>query len=91
MDRETSLITSFLIFIVFVIISYYGSRVTLWSSINFSIFVSLIILNVFYPINKLTTDECNSSLIVYIVLVIISIVLLGIYITQKSLCDFREE
>jgi hypothetical protein len=71
------------------VMTYYGAKVEVWSSFIFSLFVSLILLNVFYPPNKVTSDDADYSLILYAVIEIFSIILLALYITQKTLSDVR--
>lgn len=87
MDRQTALILTLIIFIVFVLLMYYGGKIRLWSSIIFSLLVAFILLYLFYPLSQLTTDQPDISLFLYAAFEIISIILLGIYITQKTLCD----
>lgn len=89
MERKSALILSIVCFIIFALITYYGASVTLWSSVVFGLFVSLILLNLFYPVSQATTDDADYSLVLYAAFEIFGIVLLAIYITQKSLSDIR--
>ena len=89
MLRQVALVIVLILFVVFVFLMYYGAQSTLWSSIIFSIFVSLIILNLFYPVSQLTTDPGDFTLIFYSVFVIVGIILLSIYIMHKTLSDVR--
>lgn len=89
MERQAALVLSIIFFIVFTIITYYGARVTLWSSIIFGLFVSLILLNLFYPISQITTDDADFTLVLYALFEIIGIALLAVYITQRTLSDTR--
>lgn len=89
MNRESALFLTIIIFLLFLCLVYYGAQATLWSSIIFSILVSLILLNLFYPISQVTTEEANFSLYAYATFVVIGIVLLIIYIMQRTLCDVR--
>lgn len=91
MDRTTALIISIALFILFILLAYYGARVTLWSSIIFALFVGLILLFMFYPPSQATSDVADASLIVYACYVILGIILLGVYIAQKTLSDTRCE
>ncbi len=79
----------FVFFIVFTVITYYGARVTLWSSIIFGLFVALILLNLFYPVSQATTDDADFTLVIYALFEIIGIALLAVYITQRTLSDTR--
>lgn len=89
MERQSALILSIIFFTLFTLITYYGAQVTLWSSIIFGLFVALILLNLFYPVSQLTTDDADCSLVIYAAFEIIGIVLLAIYITQRTLSDVR--
>lgn len=89
MDRQVALILSFLSLILFLLLTYYGARVSFWSSFIFGLFVALILLNVFYPPSQVTTDDADISLGVYAAYVIAGIILLAIYVTQKTLSDVR--
>ena len=89
MQRQAALVLSIIFFVLFGIITYYGAQVTLWSSIIFGLFVGLILLNVFYPPGQVATDDADFTLVLYAAVEIIGIILLAIYITQKSLSDVR--
>ena len=89
MQRSAALALSIIFFFIFVAIAYYGAGVTLWSSIIFSVFVTLILLNIFYPPSQLTSDTADYSLVIYALIEIFSIILLAIYIIQHTLSDVR--
>lgn len=89
MQRETALVLSIIIFILFGLIAYFGARITVWSSIAFASFIALILLNVFYPPSQATVDTASPSLVIYALMEIIGIILLAVYITQKTLQDTR--
>lgn len=89
MDRATALILTIIFFIIFTLIIYFGAMVTLWSSIIFGLFVSLILLNLFYPVSQATTENADVSLVIYAIFVIVGVILLAIYITQRTLSDTR--
>ena len=89
MERQSALVLSIIFFVLFALITYYGARVTLWSSIIFGLFVALILLNLFYPVSQLTTDDADFTLVLYAAFEIIGIILLAIYITQRTLSDTR--
>jgi uncharacterized membrane protein YagU involved in acid resistance len=89
MERQSALVLSIIFFALFGVIAYYGARVSLWSSIIFATFVALILLNIFYPPGQVATDDADFTLVLYAAFEIIGILLLAIYITQKTLSDFR--
>lgn len=89
MDRKYALILTLLFFVLFSLITYFGANVTIWSSINFSIFTTLILLNIFYPPNGLAMDSPDFTLFLYAAFEIIGIFILSIYIIQKSLSDIK--
>jgi len=89
MDRQTALVLIIIFYIFFVIITYFGACVTVWSSIVFATFVCLILLNVFYPPGQAASDDADYTLVLYGIIEILGILLLGIYITQKTLSDIR--
>lgn len=89
MERQSALVLSIIFFVLFALITYYGASVTLWSSIIFGLFIALILLNLFYPVSQLTTDDADFTLVLYAAFEIIGIILLAIYITQRTLSDVR--
>lgn len=90
MQRQSALIISIVCLIIFALIAYYGAQVTLWSSIIFALFAGLILLVLLYPPSQATTDEADYSLAVYACYIIIGMILLAVYIGQKTLSDVRE-
>lgn len=89
MERQSALVLTIIFFALFGVIAYYGARVSLWSSIIFAIFVALILLNIFYPPGQVATDDADFTLVLYAAFEIIGIILLAVYITQKTLSDVR--
>ena len=89
MERQAALVLTIIFFILFGVIAYYGARVSLWSSIIFATFIALILLNIFYPPGQVATDDADFTLVLYAAFEIIGIILLAIYITQKTLSDER--
>jgi len=89
MQRQSALVLTIIFLTLFTVITYYGAQVTLWSSIIFGLFISLILLNFFYPVSQLTSDDADFTLVLYAGFEIIGIVLLAIYITQRTLSDIR--
>lgn len=87
MERQSALVLSIIFFVFFTLITYYGAQVTLWSSIIFGLFVALILLNIFYPPGQAATDDADFTLVLYAFVEIVGIILLAIYITQKTLSD----
>jgi uncharacterized membrane protein YagU involved in acid resistance len=90
MERQTALVLSIIFGVLFALITYYGAQVTLWSSIIFSLFVGLILLILLYPPSQATTDDPDYTLVVYACYVIIGVILLAIYIAQRTLSDVRK-
>lgn len=89
MDRQTALVLTIIFFIFFIIVSYFGAHITVWSSIIFSTFVCLILLNIFYPPGQAASDDADYTLVLYAIIEILGILLLGIYISYKTLTDVR--
>lgn len=89
MERQSALVLVIIFFVLFGTITYYGARVTLWSSIIFSIFVSLLLLNIFYPPRSVATDNPDFTLVVYGLLQGVGLIILAIYIIEKTLSDVR--
>lgn len=89
MDRQSALVLSLIFLFLFSIIMYYGAHVTIWSSIVLGFFLSIILLNLFYPPSQLAYDEADFSLFLYAAFEIIGIIILAIYITQKTFADVR--
>jgi uncharacterized membrane protein YagU involved in acid resistance len=89
MDRVTALILTIIFFVLFTLITYYGAQVELWSAIIFGLFVALILLNIFYPPSRTTEDPADFSLVIYAAFEIVGILLLAIYIAQRTLSDVR--
>lgn len=89
MERQSALVLTIIFFMLFGILAYYGANVSLWSSIIFATFVSLILLNIFYPPGQVAADDADFTLALYAAFEIIGLILLAIYITQKTLSDVR--
>ena len=91
MQRSVAIIVAIIVCIFFTLIAYYGAKLTLWSSIILSIFLSLIILLVFYPPSQIPNDVADYTLVLYALIEIIGAFLIGIYIIQCAICDVRNE
>ncbi len=89
MNRQEALVLIIIIFIFFVLLTYYGAQIKLYSSIVFSVFVSLILLNLFYPVSQAAQDNADFTLVLYILIQIIGVLILAVYIGQKTLTDTR--
>ena len=89
MERQTALVITIIFYIVFALLTYYGAQVTLWSTIIFALFVSLILLNLFYPPSQATSDPADYTLVIYAIIEIAGIFLLAVYVAQKTLSDVR--
>lgn len=90
MNRQTALVLTIFFFIIFLFLTYFCAKVTLWSSIVFSLFVSLILLNLFYPLNKVTDEPSDFTLYIYALFILLSILIIAIYVFQKTLFDVRQ-
>ena len=91
MNRQVAIFLSMFISILFVLLFFFGAKIKLWSSIVLSIFIGLIILNIFYPINRLTFDAPDLSLIIYAIIQIIGIFILGFYIFERGFNDLKQD
>lgn len=89
MDRQSALVLAIIFLVLFTMITYYGAQITFWSSLIFGLFVSLILLNMFYPVSQITTDDADFTLVLYAAFLILGLILLAIYITQRTLSDTR--
>ena len=89
MERQIAILIFFSVLIFFTLISYYGARITLWSSIILSLLISLIIMNVFYLPSNVPMDIADYTLIIYALIEIIGILLLSVYIIHHTLSDER--
>ena len=90
MERSSALILTIILYFIFFLLCYYGAKITLLSSIVLSTFISLILLNIFYPPNKITQDPSDFTLIIYAIFQIIGIIIIVYYVTYKTLLDFRK-
>ena len=70
-------------------LTYYGAHVTVFSSIIFATFVSLILLNIFYPPSQVTNDEADFTLILYAIVQLLGILLIAYYVAYYTLTDVR--
>ena len=89
MNRQYALSLTIILFILFLLITYYGAKITFWSSLNLSIFMSLVILLIFYPINQLANDVSDFTLYIYGIFIVLSVITLTIYILRATLYDVR--
>ena len=89
MDRQSALTLVIIFFIVFFMLAYYGAMITIYSSLVFSTFVSLILLGLFYPPNQVTNDDADFTLVIYGVLVLLGVLFLAFYIAYSTLTDVR--
>jgi len=90
MERQVALSLTIIFSIIFGTIDYYGVHITLWSSIVFTIFTALILLNIFYSPSQMATDNVDFTLILYAFIQIGGSILLSIYVAQKTLTDTRQ-
>ena len=90
MKRESALILCVLVFAIISLLSYYGAKVKTWPSIVFGIFISLVILNIFYPPSQIAMDEPDFTLFVYAFIEIIGVFILFVYIALSTLSTVRQ-
>ena len=90
MNRIISLIIVLIFFVIFLLINYFGNKITLWSSFILSLFISFILLNFLYPISNIPSDEGDFTLVIYVIFYLISILFILIYIIVKTLSDVRK-
>lgn len=91
MDRTLAVLWFFVLLCIFTWISYYGAWMTWWSSFVLGVFLSLVIMNIFYPPSNTASDEADGWLVAYACIEIIGLVILFAYILQKTFCDVRRE
>lgn len=89
MQRQAALVLAIVFFVIFGFLAYYGAKITLWASIVFGLFISLILLNVFYPPGQATSDDADFTLVLYALFEIIGVVILAVYILEGTLNDVR--
>jgi hypothetical membrane protein len=89
MNRQDALVFVIIFFLIFLALVYYGAKVTLFSSIVFSLLASVILLNIFYPISKVTNDSPDFTLALYAFFEIISILIIAIYVAKETLSSVR--
>jgi hypothetical protein len=89
MQRTLAVLWFFVLLILFCWVAYYAAMVTMWSSFILGLFLSLVIMNIFYPPSNTATDQADGWLIAYASIEIIGVIFLFIYIMQKTLCDER--
>lgn len=89
MNRSNALIISVLTLLIYLFLTYYFIELTFISSLVFSSFISLIILNILYPISNSVTDDNDFSLFVYLLYQLIIVGILFLYVTLYSLTDTR--
>lgn len=89
MERWTALILSLVLFLIFAALAYYGAKATLWASVVLALLLSLLILNFFYPVSQLATDDADASLVVYAIFFLLGILILFVYVVQSTLSTTR--
>lgn len=90
MERSSALILTIIFYFIFYLLCYYGAKITFLSSLVLSTFISLILLNIFYPPNNITQDPSDFTLIIYAIFEIIGIIIIVYYVTYKTLLDVRK-
>ena len=89
MDRQSALTLMIIFFIIFFMLAYYGAMITVFSSLVFSTFVSLILLNLFYPPSQVANDEADFTLVIYGILQLLGILFIAFYVAYNTLSDVR--
>ena len=89
MDKPIAILIFFIVLVFFSLISYFGARITLWSSIILSLLIALIIMNIFYPPSNIPMDIADYTLVIFSIIEIVGILLLIIYIIHTTLCNER--
>lgn len=89
MDLLTVLFVCLLLFLFLVSILYIGVTLSFISSIALATVICLIILNLFYPPNRLFQQKPTIALILYGVAQVFGIIFLLFYVVLKSCKDYR--
>jgi len=89
MDRQSALVLTILFFFVFYGLCYYGAMMTFWASLVLSSFISLILLNIFYPPSRVTQDPSDFTLVIYSIIEIVGLIIILLYVIYKTLSDVR--
>ena len=89
MNRQTALSLYFLFLFLYVVLLYYGCRLSIVSSIALGGLVSFFLLNVFYPPRYLTTDTFDETFYIYFVVYVVTIIFLAIYLIVICVKDVR--
>jgi hypothetical protein len=89
MNRAVALTLTILSFLLFFLLTYYGASVTGGGAFIFATIVSLILLNIFYPINQTAEDEADFTLVIYALWQILGILLIIIYVLYVTLSSKR--
>ncbi len=89
MNRESALSITIIFFFIFLAIAFYGCQLKLLSAIVISVFISLILLNIFYPPHRITQDPNDFTLIIYSIIEILGLLLIFFYIAFITLSDVR--
>lgn len=90
MNRQSALVLSIILLILFVALAYFGARITFWSSLVFGITISLILLNIYYPPSNLSTDPADFTLILYAAFMLLGLLIIFIYLVIAILSDVRK-
>lgn len=89
MDIQSALVLIIFIFILFWFISYYGVKMTIWSSIVFTTFISLILLVIIYPPSKIVDQTADFALLIYGIFIIVALIIIAFYVFYYTLTDLR--
>ncbi len=89
MDLLTVLFVCLLLFVFLISILYIGVTLTFFSSVALATIICLVILNLFYPPNRLFNQKPTVALILYGAAQVLGILFLLFYIILKSSKDYR--
>lgn len=78
-------------FIFFVIILYFGAKITAWSTFVLSYFISLIVLNILYPVSQVTMEKSDLTLFFYAFFQLFGLLVLTVYIFERAFNDFQNK
>ena len=90
MERLGAVLISFIFWLVFALLAYYGARLQWWSAIALATLFFMILLNTFYPPSRATNDGADYLLAVYMVAELIGIVVLLAYLLTAILSSVRQ-
>ena len=91
MERAVVLVLALIIFVLFVLLGYYGARLTWWAAIVLGTLVTLILLNMLYPPSMLASTDADWTVVIYAFVQLVGFIILFVYIAQRCLTDVRAD